>query len=436
MQTPQQNLPVRSSGGSDLMKPPASSSDLKAFFEKSKDSIAQVVPEHLSPDRVTKVALVACNKTPALMRCTKLSLIEALIDASQLGLEVSGATGGAYLVPYGQKATMIIGYRGMIDLARRSRQVKKIEAFAIYKNEPFRLFREGGELRVHHEPNLDGCDEKDFRGACSVAVLSDGTTQVEYMSKKDIDAIRKRSRASSNGPWVTDYIEMAKKTAIRRLFKMLPISIEIREAVEKSDREEYGSMFEEIQAQAQAAIDKVNSFVTKQQAALPMVEGTKVGKTAISPRKDAQPAPTEQQQANQVADQAPDDDAQKLPEDHGVEQESPPEDQPQQESPPDDETSRDASEHQQQSEPEFQDKPHDDGSQASPCATFQAFYEAAESFASDMKIDVGKFGRGLSMALLHCGCKGKPDKTTVEWREKHLAAMREGTFNWDTGKIG
>ncbi len=55
------------------------------------------------------------------------------------------------------------------------------------------------------------------------------------MTKPEIDAIRKRSRASGSGPWVTDYAEMARKTVVRRLFKYLPASPEIATAFEKED---------------------------------------------------------------------------------------------------------------------------------------------------------------------------------------------------------
>ena len=55
------------------------------------------------------------------------------------------------------------------------------------------------------------------------------------LTKDEIDGIRKRSRSGNNGPWVTDYNEMAKKTAFRRLAKWLPLSAEFRDAVEKDD---------------------------------------------------------------------------------------------------------------------------------------------------------------------------------------------------------
>jgi hypothetical protein len=75
----------------------------------------------------------------------------------------------------------------------------------------------------------------------AVAKLRDGGRQFDVMTKAEVDAIRKRSLSGGNGPWVTDYEEMAKKTVIRRLFKMLPVSVEMQRAVSLDEQAEHDS---------------------------------------------------------------------------------------------------------------------------------------------------------------------------------------------------
>jgi hypothetical protein len=60
------------------------------------------------------------------------------------------------------------------------------------------------------------------------------------MSRAQVDAIRAQSKAGNSGPWQTHYEEMAKKTVIRRLFKYLPVSIEIQKAVGLDEQAEAG----------------------------------------------------------------------------------------------------------------------------------------------------------------------------------------------------
>ena len=78
------------------------------------------LPRHLSPDRMTSLVLGCLRKTPKLLSCTQTSLFSAIAQASTLGLEMDGTLGQAYLVPYGSECTLIVGYKGLLSLMRRS----------------------------------------------------------------------------------------------------------------------------------------------------------------------------------------------------------------------------------------------------------------------------------------------------------------------------
>jgi len=55
------------------------------------------------------------------------------------------------------------------------------------------------------------------------------------MTREEVEGIQKRSKSANNGPWKSDWAEMAKKTVVRRLSKMLPLSSEIMRHVERDD---------------------------------------------------------------------------------------------------------------------------------------------------------------------------------------------------------
>jgi len=215
--------------------------------EKVKAAIASVLPQHMKPERLIKVALVAISRSPKLSQCTPDSILRSLMIAAELGLDPSGNLGQAYLVPYQNKyrgtyeCQLIPGYRGLITLARRSGHIKAIEARVVRQKDLFRV-KYGLEPELVHKPVLGGEKDREIVAAYAVAVLADGTKQFEVMSREEIDAIRSRSQAAEEGPWKTDYAEMAKKTVVRRLCKYLPLSPEepIAKALEVENRAEAG----------------------------------------------------------------------------------------------------------------------------------------------------------------------------------------------------
>ena len=202
------------------------------MLEKNKASIAAALPKHVSADRLSRVALSELRTNPMLLNCQPASLMNAVVKASQLGLEVGGALGHAYLVPYKTEATLIIGYRGLIALARRSGEIQSITAHVVHANDVFEL-EFGLNEKLRHVPSLD--DPGAVTHAYAIAKLMGGGVQYDVMTRAEIEAIRKRSRAGNSGPWVSDYEEMARKTVVRRLCKYLPISIELADALAMDD---------------------------------------------------------------------------------------------------------------------------------------------------------------------------------------------------------
>jgi len=201
-------------------------SQLLVKYEKQ---IRMALPAEVSVKRLMRVALTTWNKTPALKRCSAASLCGAVIGATQLGLDVDSNLGHAYLVPYGQECTLIIGYRGMLELAYRSDRIGKIESEAVYEGDAFTVTR-GSTFNIDHKPCFEDDPDK-ITHVYAIATLSDGNQVAKVMTRKQVDTIRHRSRAGKSGPWVTDYEAMALKTVIRRLCKHLPVSVTVQRAV-------------------------------------------------------------------------------------------------------------------------------------------------------------------------------------------------------------
>lgn len=207
------------------------------YLDKYKDQIAAALPKHLTPDRMSRIVTTELRKVPKLLQCNPKSLFGAVIQASQLGIEPGSALGHAYLVPYGKDVNLIIGYRGMIDLARRSGQIVSIVARTVHEHDEF-AYSFGLEDKLEHTPSTGE------RGAVThvyaIAKLVGGGVQWEVMSAGEVEAIRAQSKAGNAGPWVTHWEEMAKKTVIRRLFKYLPVSIEMQQAVGLDEQADAG----------------------------------------------------------------------------------------------------------------------------------------------------------------------------------------------------
>lgn len=218
-----------------------------------KNQMAMALPKTLTADRLTRIVMTEFRKTPALLRCDQQSLFGAVLQCAALGLEPGSALGHCYLLPYGKTCQLIIGYRGMIDLARRSGQIVSLSAYVVHEADDFH-YELGLHPDIRHTPS-PSADRGPVIYVYAVAVLKDGGVQFEVMSRAEVESVRSRSKAGKSGPWVSDWDAMAKKTVIRRLFKYLPVSIEAVRATEIDERTDRGETLTE-----QDWLDAVGKF--------------------------------------------------------------------------------------------------------------------------------------------------------------------------------
>jgi recombination protein RecT len=216
--------------------------NVKAFFESQKSTLAAVLPKHVGADRMLKIALGALRTTPKLMQARTDTLLGAIIQCAQLGLEPNTPLGHAYLIPFENRSKgitevqIVFGYKGLIDLARRSGQIVSIAAHEVRANDHFE-YEYGLDEKLVHRPAMGE------RGAViafyAVAKLVGGGYAFEVMSRADVEAIRNESQGwktavrfkkEASSPWGAHFVEMGRKTVLRRLFKFLPVSIELATA--------------------------------------------------------------------------------------------------------------------------------------------------------------------------------------------------------------
>ncbi len=185
--------------------------------------IKKALPEVITPERFTRMALSALNTTPKLNECTPMSFLAALMNAAQLGLEPNTPLGQAFLIPYNNKGEMEcqfqLGYKGLIDLSYRNPNMQIITAHTVYENDEFE-YELGLNPCLNHRPTLG--ERGEIRLFYGLFKLTNGGFGFEVMSKTAMDDFAKEySKAfdSSFSPWRTNYESMALKTIIKKALK-------------------------------------------------------------------------------------------------------------------------------------------------------------------------------------------------------------------------
>lgn len=242
-------------------KPLQPSQQVAAYLKDMMPAMQAILPKHVTAERMSRIALNVIRTNPKLLNCNINSLMGGVMEAAKLGLE-PGMMGQCYLIPFEKKqnqggkwvvvdteAQFIIGYKGLIDLVRRSGQVSMIEARTVYENDVFD-FDYGLDSKLVHKPTLTD------RGAAiayyGVAKLKDGGHSFLVMSKQEMEEYKEKHAKAKGyggkvvGPWADEFDAMARKTTLRQLIKYLPISVEQLGNYEQSDGAEGSKMHNEV----------------------------------------------------------------------------------------------------------------------------------------------------------------------------------------------
>ena len=222
------------------------SKSLVQVIDSQEWKIQEILPEGQNSEadakRVVRLARLAIVRNPDLLKCTPISVVEAIMVASQLGLEIASPIGGAHLVPFGKTCQMIPDYRGLIRLALRNGDCEKLIAREVYRDDYFDVIQ-GTTESIDHRPHLGdeaAREDGDVVRFYAVATMAGGGTVHEWATAGDVNKIRDRSKAGAKGPWGSDYVAMGKKTMIKRVLKWLDLSPDLALAIEYDNRGEVG----------------------------------------------------------------------------------------------------------------------------------------------------------------------------------------------------
>lgn len=208
---------------------------VRKTLEQLKPQMRLALPKHLTADRLVRIVMTAVQNSPKLLECDRTSFFAAVMSCAQLGLEPDGVLGQAYLVPFGSKVQLIVGYKGLISLARNSGDVVSIAAHEVCRNDHFKYVF-GLEEKLEHIPASG--ERGEITHFYAVAQFKGGGHHFDVMTRGEVEAIRdgssgyktalrfKKAGEEPNSPWASSFVEMGKKSAIRRIAKYLPMNVQ------------------------------------------------------------------------------------------------------------------------------------------------------------------------------------------------------------------
>src|SRR3990172_8234814 len=221
--------------------------DLRHMIESSAKELAKALPQHLGPDRLVRIALTCIRLNPELMRCTPESFLGSLFTLAQLGLEP--VAGRAYLLPFNNKRRVgeewktvkevqaVVGYKGLADLFYRHDKAVQLDWGVVHEKDLFQ-FEYGTEAFLKHRPAIG--QRGRVVGYWVMATLKGGGKPFCYMSSDDCLEHGKRHSKTydktkgeiySSSPWFKEPQSMCLKTVLIQLAKLLPLSIELQQAI-------------------------------------------------------------------------------------------------------------------------------------------------------------------------------------------------------------
>lgn len=261
-----------------------------AKIDAKMPEIAQMLPDGMQADRFRRVVVQALVRNPDLWQCTPVSVVSAIVESAQIGLEPTGVLGRAWMLPYAGEAKLIVGYRGYAELAWRADHIL-VKTGAVREGDDF-AYQRGTDAYLRHAPASDDRDREatddNITDFWALYELPDGRTEFEVMSRKAVERIRDKAKYK-NPVWGQHFGEMGRKTVLRRLLKTAPLSPEVQRVLAKDEEIDFDTPVERV---ADPRRDGLRDRISQRTAAL---------------RGNEQPEQGEQVQSNTGLSASPDD---------------------------------------------------------------------------------------------------------------------------------
>ena len=261
------------------------------YINSHEDEIRAMLPNHIEQERFMRNMGRQLVGNNSLQDCDPSSLVTSCVEAANLGLDI-GTLGSCHVIPYGRKATLVIGYQGLIDLAIRSGTVRAIHCNVVRKNDEYGANQTS--FFHNYDPFAPESERDEIVGVYTVIELVNGASQYETMSVEQVEQVRQGSAGRNSGPWTDHWDRMAIKTVIRRALTKIKLSPEVSEQIhELLVREDTGKpnpkfalngtkedyeISEEEQEKVQAVVDGAQAMVA--------TNAEQVKKAPKTPRRD------------------------------------------------------------------------------------------------------------------------------------------------------
>jgi recombination protein RecT len=228
-------------------------------FRAYKGAVEKTVPKDIPFDRywaMYQQIMKGFYDDPKVTN--KDSILSVMFNAAKLGLNPDPVFGQIYFVPYSGVLTYQIGYKGMLELSRRSGKVKNVRAGLVFEKDKWSYFEDETGQHYRIEPNLAEANRGKELFGYSIFTDADGMPHIHIMQSSRIDAIKKLVLARTpKSPWANDLFEpeMRKKTVIRQQWKTEAWSVEVVRAMEHEESIERGEVKRENQPELAGIVE-------------------------------------------------------------------------------------------------------------------------------------------------------------------------------------
>lgn len=219
----------------------------KVQLDTRVPEIARALPAHIKPERFARVVMTAVQNNVDLLNTDRQSLFNACMRAAADGLLPDGREGA--IVSYRTKVKGDDGrdeYRdlaqwmpmifGLRKKARNSGELSGINAHIVYREDEFDYWVDENGQHLKYKPaDAPDISRDNIRLVFAWARTKDGELFLERMTVADIEKVRSISRAKNGPAWSQWWEEMAKKTVVRRLSKVLPMSSDLDDLIRQDD---------------------------------------------------------------------------------------------------------------------------------------------------------------------------------------------------------
>lgn len=206
---------------------------IKMTLQAMSTQFKGALPPHIPVDRFIRVAQTAILTNPSILDKDRNSLFASCLKAAEAGLLPDGKE--AAFVPFKDQVTFMPMITGIIKKIRNSGDLLTLTSQLVHEKDSFSFYVDENGEHLEHRPNMFG-DRGAVIGVYALAKTKDNAAYIEVMTMDQINAIKATSRGNSS-PWHGPFwTEMARKSAIRRLSKRLPMSTDIEQLIQNDDQ--------------------------------------------------------------------------------------------------------------------------------------------------------------------------------------------------------